>query len=66
MRESAVADVERTNAMTPQPAVRPAHLPSAFRYVSTDVPMGMTLADYRRRRARCPLPWWRRLWWRGR
>jgi hypothetical protein len=66
MRESAVAVVERTNTMTPPTRRVPRPLPSAFRYVSTDVPIGMTLADYRRRRARCPLPWWRRLWWRRR
>jgi hypothetical protein len=66
MRESALADVERTNAMTPRPSPRPAQPPSAFRYISTDVPMGMTLPDYRRRRGPRPLPWWRRLWTRRR
>ena len=66
MRELAVPGVARMKAMTPRPAQSPAHLPSAFRYVSTDVPVGMTLADYRRRRGPRPLTWWRRLWPRSR
>jgi hypothetical protein len=47
--------------MTAHPRQRPARLPSAFRYVTTDVPIGMTLADYRRRR-RCRPRGWRRFW----
>jgi hypothetical protein len=64
MREFAASDVGRVNAMTARPAPRPAQLPSAFRYVSTDVPVGMTLAAYRRRRGPRRVPWWRRLWTR--
>ena len=66
MRELAVPGVARMNAMTSRLTPRPARLPSAFRYVSADVPIGMTLTDYRRRVGPRPLPWWRRLWPRGR
>ena len=33
------------------PPVNPAEMPGAFAYEHTDIPEGMTLADYRRQRA---------------
>jgi hypothetical protein len=60
MGDFGAANVEQKAMAIPVPQ-RPLRLPDSFRYVSCDIPAGVTLADYRRHRAPRPRPWWRRL-----